>query len=69
MLLLTDLFTIATTWVRAGRPPSPFMHLGTFDAWSDTIGGALAHAGLKNFLGNFEKQLQDSCSDGMVSDH
>ncbi len=53
--LLGAILTMARAWVVAGRPPPKGLPtLGGFEEWSNTIGGILAHAGLKNFLGNLD---------------
>jgi len=53
--LLGAILTMARAWVEAGRPtPRGLPTIGGFEEWSNTIGGILAHAGLKNFLGNLD---------------
>jgi hypothetical protein len=43
--------TIIQAWIAAGRPAGP-IRLGTFEAWSTTMGGVLMVAGVPGFLGN-----------------
>ncbi len=43
--------TLVQNWIAKGRPKST-QSLGSFEAWSETIGGILAAAGVKGFLGN-----------------
>jgi len=53
--LLGAILTMARAWVEAGRPtPKGLPTLGGYEEWANTIGGILAHAGLKNFLGNLD---------------
>jgi hypothetical protein len=62
--LLSDLFTIAVAWVRAGKPRSS-IRMGSFEEWSAVIGGVLEHAGVTGFLGNFQSQMDNSCSESV----
>ena len=53
--LLWACFTLCRAWMHAGRPPSPVVHGGGFEWWSNTIGGILRHAGINGFLGNLDR--------------
>jgi hypothetical protein len=48
------LLLIARAWYAAGQPQAETPVLGGFEAWTRTIGGILAHAGVPGFLGNLE---------------
>lgn len=51
--LLGALLTLARAWYAEDCPPAPETPtLGGFNAWGRTIGGILAHAGTRGFLGN-----------------
>lgn len=60
--LLTSLLTILIAWRRAGSPVGS-ARLGSFDAWAQIIGGALAHAGVDGFLGNVGDMRSRAASD------
>lgn len=49
--LVGAVLTILRGWVRAGSPESEHT-LGSFEAWSRTMGGILAFAGVTGFLAN-----------------
>jgi hypothetical protein len=54
--LVAAVLTLARAWYAAGRPkPEGVPRLGSFEAWSETIGGILAFAGVEGFLGNLEE--------------
>jgi hypothetical protein len=38
--------------------------MGTFDAWSRTLGNILAHAGIEGFLGNRDEMHKNNDADG-----
>lgn len=52
--------TLCRAWFAAGRPAWDGPVMGGFEAWSRTVGGILAHAGVRGFLGNWEAMLHDS---------
>jgi hypothetical protein len=53
--LLAALLVLARSWYAAGRPqPEVRPTLGSFETWSATISGILAHAGVPDFLGNLD---------------
>jgi putative DNA primase/helicase len=45
--------TLVAAWLAAGRPTSS-VRLGSYESWSDVIGGILGNAGIDGFLGNLE---------------
>ena len=53
--LLGALLTLARSWYAAGSPPAADLApLGSFESWTRTVGGVLAHAGITGFLGNLD---------------
>ncbi len=53
--LVHALLTLIRSWYAAGKPKdSSLPRLGSFEAWAETVGGVLAHAGVEGFLGNLE---------------
>ncbi len=45
--------TLAQNWIAKGKPKGA-NSLGSFEAWSDVVGGILEAAGISGFLGNLE---------------
>lgn len=56
--LIAALLTLARAWFAAGKPTGDVPIMGSFEAWTQTIGGILTCAGYKDFLGN-RQQLQE----------
>jgi hypothetical protein len=50
--LITAALTMAQAWIARGRPLGQHPRLGTYEAWSDVMGGILHTAGIPGFLGN-----------------
>jgi hypothetical protein len=51
--LVHALLTLARAWFAAGKPKAPNLpRLGSFEAWTETVGGMVAFAGIPDFLGN-----------------
>jgi hypothetical protein len=50
--LLGALLTLARAWWAAGKPAAKVRTVGSFEAWSETIGSILAFAGVAGFLAN-----------------
>ncbi len=50
--LLAALLTLARAWYAAGQPAPKLKPLGSYEAWSITVGGILEHAGVEGFLDN-----------------
>lgn len=54
--LVAAVLTIARAWYAAGKPKAEGTpRLGSFEAWTETVGGILAFAGVGGFLGNLEE--------------
>ena len=51
--LIHALLTLARAWFAAGKPKAPNLpRLGSFEAWTETVGGMVAFASIPGFLGN-----------------
>jgi hypothetical protein len=62
--LIHALLTLARAWFAAGKPkPENLPRLGSFEAWAETVGGIVAFAGIRGFLGNLE-ELYDKADAG-----
>src|SRR5215218_9251702 len=62
--LVHALLTLARAWFAAGRPKAPNLpRLGSFEGWSETVGGMVAFAGIPDFLGNLA-ELYDKADAG-----
>jgi len=46
---------LARAWVVAGQPPGPNPLLGSFERWSEVVGGVLHFAGVEGFLSNLDE--------------
>lgn len=53
--LLAAVLTILRAWIEAGRPKWSGKAVGSFEAWSLTMGGILEAVGVDGFLGNREE--------------
>jgi hypothetical protein len=63
--LLAALLVLARAWYAAGRPKPDRKPLGSYEAWSTTVGGILQHADLKGFLGNADELYQEADSEAV----
>jgi hypothetical protein len=62
--LVHALLTLARAWFAAGRPKDPKLpRLGSFEAWTETVGGMVAFAKIPGFLGNLSA-LYDKADEG-----
>ena len=50
-------------WIIKGRPPG-IKSIGTFEVWSNVIGGILENARFSDFLGNVEQLYEESDAEG-----
>jgi hypothetical protein len=57
--------TLCQAWIAAGRPRGA-RSIGSFEAWSQVIGGILEIAGVDGFLGNLDEMLAASDAEGAV---
>lgn len=59
--------TLVQSWVAARRPQWPGTPLGSFESWSQVVGGVLEYAGVRGFLTNREKIEASGADDrGMI---
>jgi hypothetical protein len=56
--ILAAVLTLARAWYAAGKPKSSVPLIGSFEVWTETIAGILAHAGVEGFLANREELLE-----------
>ena len=56
--LLWAILTLARAWIIAGKPAFEGPIIGGFNSWTQVVGGILANAGVKGFLGNID-QMHD----------
>ena len=63
--LVRAILTLIRAWMAAGRPYHA-TRLGSFDAWSMTVGGILDVAGIGGFLGNLDQFYEAADTDGQV---
>src|SRR5262249_26720528 len=61
--LVTAALTLAQAWLSRGRPAGQHPRLGTYEAWSDVLGGILDTAGISGFLGNLPQFYEDVVDD------
>jgi hypothetical protein len=62
--LIHALLTLARAWFAAGKPKAENVpRLGSFETWTEIVGGMVAFAGIPDFLGNLE-ELYDKADAG-----
>ncbi len=64
--LLSALLTLTQSWFAAGRPVDGIPTIGSFEVWSQTVGGILKHAGFSGFLENLEEMYASADEEGPV---
>lgn len=57
--------TLCQAWIAAGRPRGT-RTIGSYENWSQIVGGVLEIARIEGFLGNLDEMLEASDSEGMV---
>jgi len=62
--LVRAALTLVAAWLQAGRPGPVTRPLGSFEAWSQVIGGIVTHAGYPDFLGNVQALYEVADTDG-----
>jgi hypothetical protein len=58
--LLAALLTLSRAWFAAGCPEAHLKAFGSFEQWSQVVGGILENAGIQGFLGNRNQMLADT---------
>ncbi|MCA3273784.1 MAG: toprim domain-containing protein [Roseomonas sp.] len=61
--LVAACLTLCQAWTSAGKPPAA-RSLGSFETWSQTLGGILHVTGVPGFLGNLDEVMEASDSEG-----
>jgi putative DNA primase/helicase len=61
--LVAACLTLCQAWIAAGRPRGT-RSIGSFEAWSQVIGGILEVAGVDGFLANLDEVMQASDKEG-----
>ncbi len=64
--IIAALLTIARAWFAAGKPPAHLPRIGSFQPWTDTIGGIIAHTSLiDGFLNNLDQLYEQADEDAV----
>ena len=63
--LVAACLTLCRAWIAAGRPRGT-RTIGSYESWSQTMGGVLEVAGIEGFLGNIDEMMAASDSEGAV---
>jgi len=58
--LLVALLTLARAWFAAGQPRASTPPVGSFEHWTEVVGGILQYAGVDGFLTNSETLFEQS---------
>jgi hypothetical protein len=61
--LVRAVLVLVQAWIAAGRPLGS-QRLGSFEEWSEVLGGILSVAGIPGFLGNLEELYENSDAEG-----
>lgn len=61
--LVHAVLVLGQAWLVAGRPPHK-VRLGSYEAWSTTVGGILEVAGIAGFLGSLDELYDDADVEG-----
>jgi hypothetical protein len=59
--------TLVQNWLAAGKPSFKGRPLGSFEAWSRTVGGILQTAGIAGFLGNQNEFYESADEDTLAA--
>jgi hypothetical protein len=63
--LIHAILTLARAWFAAGKPKAPNLpRLGSFEAWTETVGGMVAFAGIAGFLCNLAELYDEADAGG-----
>ena len=63
--LVAACLTLCRAWIAAGRPRGT-RSIGSYESWSQTMGGVLEVAGIEGFLCNIDEMMAASDSEGAV---
>jgi len=62
--LIWAALTMIQNWLAAGRPAAKVKPLGSYESWSEVVGGILQHAGIGHFLANLDELYETADTDG-----
>jgi hypothetical protein len=63
--LVHGILTLVLGWMAEGRPVNP-KRLGSFEGWSELLGGVLGVAGIEGFLANLDQIYDQADQDGQA---
>ena len=61
--LVAASLTLCRAWFAAECPSASVPTLGRYEAWTESVGGVLANAGVQGFLGNLDQFYEESDDD------
>lgn len=61
--IIAAILTLCRAWFAAGKPEYNVPQLGSFEAWSSTVGNVLAHVGIQGFLANRDEMYAQADED------
>lgn len=64
--LIWAALTMVKSWIVAGMPGPQVAPLGSFESWSQVIGGILEHIGIDGFLANIEEFYEIADTEGAI---
>jgi hypothetical protein len=62
--LISSALTLARAWYVAGCPAGDAPKVGSFEQWSQVIGGVLSHANIRSFLSNLVEMYEIADTEG-----
>ena len=64
--LIWGALVLVQSWLAAGRPLTKARPLGSYEIWTEVIGGILEHAGFSGFLSNLSELYEQADAEGAV---
>lgn len=61
--LVTAVLVIVRNWIEAGQPRYTKLTIGSYESWSEVMGGILETAGISCFMDNYREQLLEGNSE------
>lgn len=62
--LICSILTLVRAWLNAGRPAPNVKSLGSYESWSQVVGGIVSFAGYPGFLGNTLELYESADTEG-----